>query len=121
MQYFYVNDEERSKSITQLNENGPWKCNISFEEVKKYHFKKNRKKRQEQVKEQIKMLKKIKKKEKLEKLKNELNTKTPEEKIAFKKNKKQREIKKIKDIFEKICEKKLQKDILFLKILIGMI
>ena len=43
--------------------------------------------------------------EKLEKLKNELNTKTHEEKIAFKKNKKQREIKKIKDIFEKICEK----------------
>ena len=43
MQYFYVNDEERSKSVAQLNKNGPWKCNISFEEFKKYHFKKNRK------------------------------------------------------------------------------
>ena len=67
--------------------------------------KKNKEKRQEQVKEQIKMLKKLKKKEKLEKLKNELNNKTPEEKIEFKKNKKQREINKLKDIFGKICEK----------------
>lgn len=43
MQYLYVNDDEKYKSIAQLNENGPWKCNISFEEFKKYHFKKNRK------------------------------------------------------------------------------
>jgi len=74
--------------------------------------KKNKEKRQEQVKEQIKMLKKLKKKEKLEKLKNELNNKTPEEKIEFKKNKKQREINKLKDIFGKICEKN-QKNIKF--------
>ena len=58
--------------------------------------KKNKEKRQEQVKEQIKMLKKLKKKEKVEKLKNELNNKSNEEKINFKKNKKIKEIEKIK-------------------------
>lgn len=43
MQYLYINNDEKCKSVTQLNENGPWKCNISFEDFKKYHFKKNRK------------------------------------------------------------------------------
>ena len=43
MQYLYINNDEKCKSATQLNENGPWKCNISFEDFKKYHFKKNRK------------------------------------------------------------------------------
>ena len=67
--------------------------------------KKNKEKRQEQAKEQIKMLKKLKKKEKVQKLKNDLNNKTPEEKIEFKKNKRKKEIQNIKDIFAKICEK----------------
>jgi 5'-3' exoribonuclease 1 len=74
--------------------------------------KKNREKRQEIVKEQIRMLKKLKKKEKIEKLKNELNSKTNEEKINFKKNKRKKEIEKIKNIFEKICEKQ-QKNLKF--------
>ena len=74
--------------------------------------KKNREKRQEIVKEQIRMLKKLKKKEKIEKLKNELNSKTNEEKINFKKNKRKKEIEKIKKIYEKICEKQ-QKNIKF--------
>lgn len=43
MSYLYINNDEKEKSAAQLNENGPWNCNISYEEFKKYHFKKNRK------------------------------------------------------------------------------